>query len=1079
MKTKFNGILTLILVLAVQLCFAQEKSISGIVSDVSGLPLPGVNIVVQGTTNGTQTDFDGKYTINANEGDIIVFSYVGLKNQSVTVGASNTINVTMQEDASVLDEVIVTAQGIRKEKKALGYAVSTVSSEDIEQKADTDIGKILRGKAAGVRITGTGGVSGSGSNIIIRGFSSITGGNQPLFIVDGVPFDGSTGGANQSSSSSAFQSGNVRSGFADIDPNNIESVSILKGLSATALYGGEGRNGVILITTKSGTQSSKKTEITVSQSVFFNKINLPEYQDTYGGGFQNVYGPFFSNWGAPFSGQETIDNAFRTMIMNNFGGVEPSTLFPDRPELDSPTVPYRPIDSQEDFFRTGVISNTSVTVAGGLGDKGTISLAYSHVDDESFIPGNSLNRNNFSLGGSYKMDNKFTVSGKLSFAVTDLVSPFTDASTGSDVSISTAGTGGIASVWNVLYIPRSVTLDTPYQHPTTGESLWYRGGNDRMNPLWVVDNTKDENNTNRVFGNFIASYDFTDWLKISYRLGIDNTNDRTIRVINKGANDGIHPNGYLQTTSSRFTIWDHSLLANIDAQLSEDINLQATVGATTQRREFNRDGSESRDQIIFGLQNHLNFINSSTIIEGTLFASNNTAYQQFSEENNAALYASATVGYKSFLYLNASLRNEWTSTLETENRSQFSPGVSVSFIPTSAFEGLRSTNGLNYLKLRAGYGTSPGFPGPYNTRGVTSLVPNVFQNAAGNGTTTTSVPNFLPNPALKPELSKEFEFGVDGRFLDNRVGFEFTYYNRDTEDQIILRPLAPETGYTSQFTNIGNVINKGFEITADITPVRTDDINWKISGSFSKNESEVQGLDDGEQILYGGIFATPANAAVNGEQLGVIFGTRVLRDDDGNRLVDENGYWIQDPTNGIIGDPNPDWFSTVNNSFSYKNWTLNMQWEYQSGGDIYATTVGALVGRGVVGNFDRSQGIILPGVRQSTGLPNDIQLTATEAYFNNIGFGVDELLIYDASHIRLREASLSYNLPKKWLDKTPFGNVSLTLAGQNLFVRAFNVPKETNYDPELNSLGVGNSQGFDYLTSWNSRRYGMSVKVTF
>ena len=349
----------------------------------------------------------------------------------------------------------------------------------------------------------------------------------------------------------------------------------------------------------------------------------------------------------------------------------------------------------------------------------------------------------------------------------------------------------------------------------------------------------------------------------------------------------------------------------------------------------------------------------------------------------------------------------------------------------------------------------------------------------GTGTTTTSVPNFLPNPDLKPELSKEFEVGVDARFLDNRVGLEFTYYNRDTEDQIILRPLAPESGYTSQFTNIGNVINRGIEISADITPVRTDDINWKITGSFSKNKSEVQGLDDGEQILYGGIFSTPANAAINGEQLGVIIGTRVLRDDAGNRLVDENGYWIQDPSNGIIGDPNPDWFSTISNSFSYKNWTFNMQWEYQQGGDILATTVGALVGRGVVGNFDRSQGVILPGVRQSTGLPNDIQLSATEAYFNNIGFGVDELLVYDASHIRLREASLSYNLPKAFLDKTPFGNVSITLSGQNLFVRAFNTPKEVNYDPELNSLGVGNSQGFDYLTSWNSTRYGMSVKVTF
>ncbi len=1079
MRTKFNGILTLLLALMVQLALAQEKTVKGTVSDDSGIPLPAASIVVKETNAGTSTDFDGNYTITVNQGQTLVFSYVGYKKQEIVVGALSTINATLKAD-NQLEEVIITAQGIKKEKKALGYSVTTVNSEDLEQKADTDIGKILRGKASGVRITGSGGVSGSGSNIIIRGQSSITGGNQPLFIVDGVPFDGSSGGANQSASSGAFQSGNVASRFADIDPNNIESVSILKGLSATALYGGEGRNGVILITTKSGKDANKKMEVTVNQSIFFNSIVLPDYQNTWGNGFQNVYGAFFSNWGSRFDSQATIDNAFRTSIVNNFG-VEPSTLFPGRTDLDTPTVAYRAYDSQEEFFKTGTIVSTSVNVAGAFSDKGSFNASYAHVDDQSFIPNNSLRRDNFSVGGTFKMSNKFTVSGKISLAKTDIRSPFTDASTGSDVTSSTAGTGGVASIWNILYLPRSVDITLPSQHPITGESIWYRGGNDRTNPAWALNNTQDSNSTDRVFTNFVTSYEAADWLTLSYRLGIDSQNTRTRRVINKGSNDGLHPNGYLQTTSERFTIWDHSILASLDKEISEDFAVQATFGATTKRQIFERDGSESRDQIVFGLWNHLNFSNSSTIIEGTVFADNNQTYQTFSEQNNVAAYVSGTISYKNFLYLNTSLRNEWNSTLEQENRSQFSPGVSVSFVPTSAFEGLRSTNGLNFLKLRAGYGTSPGFPGPYNTRGVISLVPNIFQTAGGNGTTTTSIPNFLPNPDLKPELSKELELGIEARFLDNRVGFDFTYYSRDTEDQIIQRPLAPETGYTSTFTNIGNVLNKGFEIGFDITPVRTKDFEFKISGNFTQNESEVKGLDDGEQILYGGIFATPANAAINGQPLGVIVGGQIARDANGNRLVGEDGYWIQDPQNGVIGDPNPDWFTTVNTGLTWKNLTFNMQWEYQKGGDIYATTVGALIGRGLVGDtdFDRTQGIVLPGTRQATGQPNDIQLTATEAYFNNIGFGIDEVLIYDATHIRLREASISYRLPKKWLDRTPFGNVSFTVSGQNLFVKAFNTPDSVNYDPELNSLGVGNSQGFDYLTSWNSRRYGMSVKVTF
>ena len=1080
MRTKLNGILTLLLALVVQVSLAQEKTVSGTVTDPSGLPLPGVNIVVQGTTNGTQTDFDGNYSIQASAGQALVFTYLGMSPETRTVGAGNTVNVQMTEDAQALEEVVVTAQGIRREKKALGYAVATVGNEDIEEKADTDIGKILRGKAAGVRITGSGGVSGSGSNIIIRGASSITGGNQPLFVVDGVPFDGSSGTANSSNvnGSGDFQSGNTASRFADIDPNNIESVSILKGLSATALYGGEGRNGVILITTKTGQGAAKKMEITATQSIFFNDIVLPKYQDTYGGGFQNVYGPFFSNWGSAFSSQATIPNAFRTMLLNNFG-VEPSTLFPGA--SDDPEVPYRAYDSSGDFFRTGMISTTSISANGAFGDKGYFNTSFSHTDDQGFIPGNRLRRNNISIGGSYNFDNKFSISGKINYARTDIKSPFTDASTGSDVTISTAGTGGIASVWNILYVPRSVDINDPYQHPITGESLWYRGGNDRMNPRWALENTLDQSETDRIFGNFNLGYDFTDWLNVRYRVGIDNQNVRNVRQINKGGNDGIHPNGYLQISTERFTIWDHSILAGIDKQLSEKLSIEGTIGATSQRRVFQRDGVEGRDQIVFGLQNLGNYVNTSAIIEGTLFPGNTLAYQQFTEENNMAVYASTTLGYGGFLYLNGSVRNEWDSTLELDNRAQFSPGVSLSFVPTSAFEGLQSQGGLNYLKLRVGYGTSPGFPGPYNTRNILALTPNAFLSPTLGGTTTTSVSNFLANPELKPELSKELEAGIEARMLNSRLGFEVTYYNRDTEDQIIQRPLAPETGFTSTFTNVGNVVNKGLEVVFDGTPLRTENFDWTISGNWTVNESTVKGLDEGEQVLYGGIFSAPRNAAINDTPLGVIVGGQFLRDDAGNILIDENGYWLQDPENGIIGDPNPDWFMTVNNSIKWKDLTFSMQWEYQHGGDIYATTVGALIGRGITEStdFDRAQGIILPGIRQATGQPNDIALTATEAYFNNIGFGFDEALMYDATHLRLREASITYAMPKKFLDKTPFGSMTFSLIGQNLWVKSFNIPSDINYDPELNSLGVGNSFGFDYLTSWNSRRYGMSVKLTF
>jgi len=1079
MRTNLNGILTLLLAFVVHLSFAQDKTISGKVTDFEGLPLPGVNILVEGTTTGTQTDFDGLYEIRGQEGQALIFTYIGQKDVRVVIGAALNYDVQMQEDAQALEEVVVTAQGIKQEKKALGYAVTTVDSEELESRADTDIGKILRGKAAGVRITGTGGVTGSGTNIVIRGASSITGNNQPLFIVDGIPFDAGSNTANQDASSGSFQSANVASRFADLDPNDIENVNILKGLSATAIYGSAGRNGVILITTKTGASSNKKFEVSVNTSMFFNDVVLPDYQNNWGNGFQNVYGAFFSNWGANFASQRTIPNAFRNMLLNNFG-VEPSVLFPDRADLDSPEQVYRPYDSQKAFFRTGAISTISVTAAGSF-EKGNYSVSYGNTQDQGFIPNNRLIRNNFSVGGTYKFDNKLTVSGKLNYVQNDISSPFTDASTGSDVTSSTAGTGGVSSIWNILYLPRSVDITEPSQHPITGESLWYRGGNDRTNPVWTLNNTVSTNNTNRAFGAFNVKYDIADWINVNWRTTLDNAVTSSERSINKGSNDGLHPNGYLQTTVANNTIWDHTLFASVNKSLGENWGINGSLGFTARRIVFERQGNESRDQIVFGLQNHANYVNHSPIIEGTAFPANTVAYQRETESNNPAVYATATAGYKGWLFLTANAREDWFSGLEKDNRAQFSWGASASWIPTLTFADIRSQNGLNYLKVRASYGTAPGFPGLYRTRNILNLNPAAFQSANGATVTTTSVDNLLANSNLTPELSEEIEAGIEARFLDNRLGFDFTYYTRETKDQIINRPIPPESGFTTTTVNAGNVTNKGVELAFDGVPVQSENWTWNINGNYTINESTVSGLQEGEQIYVGGIFNVPSNQAINGQPLGVILGSAVLRDDAGNRLINENGYWIQDPENRIIADPNPDWFMTIGTSLRFKSLTLSMQWEYQNGGDIVSTTIGAITGRGLSQetDFDRTQSIILPGIRQSTGQPNDIQTTATEAYFNNIGFGTDELTVFDASHIRLRELSLAYTMPTKFLDKTPFGSLIVTLVGQNLWVDAFNTPDSINFDPELNSLGVGNSNGLDYLTSWNSRRYGLNLKLTF
>ena len=1058
MKTKFSGFLTLLLAFVVQLSFAQERSISGVISDETGQPLPGVNVIVEGTSTGTQTDFDGNYVITAADGQVLVISYVGYATQRLTVQSNMTSSFQLSPDGE-LDEVVIVAQGISREKKSLGYAVTTIASEEIQDKAQTDVGRLLQGKSPGVRITSTGGVAGSGTNIIIRGYSSISGGNQPLFIVDGVPFASDTNQLNSFVSSS-----NTASRFGDLDPNSIASISVLRGLSATALYGEEGKNGVILITTKKGGGRASKTEVTVSSSLFLNEIRLPDYQDDWGNGFFNDYGPFFSNWGSRFDSQATIPNSYLGMLRGN-GYVDnlATELFPNRPDLNSETIEYRPFDSQEEYFRTGTIQNTSVSLAGGSAE-GSYLMNYSHLEDEGFIPGNTVRRNNLSIGGSMKLSNKFTINGKLNYAKFDKKSPMTDASFGSDVFGA-----GIASIWNVLYTPRSVDLQGyPFQHPVTGESLWYRANNGRTNPLWTSANTLDNSLSNRVFGNAFVGYDVTDRFNVAYRFGLDYYTEDQTRAVQRGSQDGAFPFGYLRTATIQNTILDHTLLLTLDKiNLFNEINASAVVGVNLRRREsrFQSVTSDRQLENAFGLLRHNVFENTD--------GANST-----SEINNQAIYANVTMDYDNWAFLNISARNDWASQFEQEERSVFSYGASLSLDITNAIEGLND-GALDYLKVRAAYGQAPGFAAPYSTRPNLALNSEAF-NLGGTNIASNFVQNFLPNPGLRPEVSTEIEFGLEARFFKRRLSFEATYYNKDTEDQIINRPIPSETGFTSFADNFGNVNNEGVEIGFTVVPFRNDDWLWDLSGSYNINENIVTDTQ-GQIVQIAGFGGGLGNYAIEGEAFGIIQGSVVERDANGNFLVDDNGDYLVATDNAIIGDPNPDWTLSVVNGVSYKNWNLTAQVEYQHGGDMFARTVNTLLARGLTEdtNFDRLQSFVLPGVNANTGAPNTVNIAATDAYFTNYGLGAQEFNVYDMTHIRLREVALGYTFPSEFLDKTPFGSLSVTLQAYNVFVDAVNVPDSINFDPDINSVGVGNGQGFDFLTSWNSRRFGGSVKLTF
>lgn len=1072
MKKRLQGLLILFTVLVVQISFAQTNTITGTVVDNDGVPLPGVNIVVQGTSTGTQTDFDGKYTIQADPGAILSFTYVGFAPQSVKVVADEVINITMLQGES-LEEVVVTAQGIRREKKALGYSVSSVGSDQLEQRSEGDVARVLSGKASGVTITAAGGMSGSGTNVVIRGLSSFSGSNQALFVVDGIPF------ASDTNASGDFISGNTGSSrFLDLDPNNIANVEVLKGLAAATLYGTQGKNGVILITTKAGAAKAgkKKTEITVSQT--YNTLelaSLPDYQNEYGNGFDQSFGWFFSNWGPSFreggvsgwGNQPAIDE--NATLEHPYSTTAIAATRAAFPELQGARYDWKPYDSVEEFFSPGYSSNTSVNINGASADgKSSFNANLGYLDEESFVPGNSLTRTNFSVGGRSQLSNKFTVSGTMNYSRTDYSTPPVAASRGN-------GTLGLSLFANVFFTPRSVDLmGLPFQNPIDGSSVYYRNGNDIINPRWIGANIKNTQLTNRVFWNASVSYEINDNLDLTYRGGADFYNERNVQYSNKG---GVEFTGaifgYLNTYDNNNIIWDHYAALNGAYDLSDKLGMTFNVGATTRSTEFDQQGVASTGQIVFNVQRHFNYANQTPI--------------QFTEKRNiVGVLGQATFDYDNFLFLTASTRTDWVSNLTTENNSQSYPSVSASFLPTSAFPSLKS-DALNYLKLRVGLGQSATFPTGYPTVGIVEQNTQVYGD--GGGITTNQIAGFRANPDLKPELLSEYEVGFESRLLDNRVSFDFTYFDRVTKNLIVREPLSPSTGFTFTQSNVGEIQGDGIEIDASIDWIRSADptgFNWKTQVNFSTYNPVVTEQEQ-DAIIYAGStqLFIGGNAAIKGQPLGAIVGTAIDRDENGNFLINSAGnYVISEQDNDgnipVIGDPNPDYTMNLINTLSYKNFNLGFQFSHIKGGDIMSSTIGVLLGRGLITEtLNRENTYILPGVSQSTGEPNNVQINNSTYYFNNLLFGPAELKVYDASVLRLQELSFGYTFPSKFLDKTPFGALSITAQGFNLWYDAYNTPKGANFDPNVQGAGIGNSQGFDFINGPSARRYGLSIKASF
>jgi TonB-linked SusC/RagA family outer membrane protein len=1056
MRLKLNRFLVLLFALISQLALSQEKTISGIVSDASGLPLPGVNVVVKGTTKGVQTDFDGKFKIKAKEGETLVFSFLGMRTIEKSAGAN--MNVKLSDDSVSISEVVVTAFGIKRNPKDLGYAVSTVKAEDLTENSEPDLSRALSGKVAGVNVNFSTGVAGASNQITIRGISTFSGNSQPLIIVDGIAYDNS----QVTSSSQVTGGGGYQSGLASLDPNDIATVNVLKSSAAAALYGSRAVNGVIVVTTKSGSAgktSKSKLSVNVGLGTYFENIsNLPEYQNTYGAGTNFNYANANGSWGPRFDSLATIPT-WPTL----------RAAFPDR---FGPTVKYEAKPNNvKDLFRTGLVSDQTFGF-NFANQEGGFGLTVSKLNQEGYIPFNNFGRISVATGGNFKIGEKFSFGANLSYSNTDQVGGFFGENQFNGSSSSFART---------LYLARNWDLNLPYEDPRTGASVTPNGVQ-FDHPLWAWEHDQIITDTHRTVLGTNFGYNFNKNITATYRVGYNRYNlvRDEIRDLGSRAGNGL---GSLQRDEFTNEDLESTFLVNLNYKLSEDFGLTTILGNNIlQNKIFENQnlGTEFTIPKIFTLKNAKNLVSN---------------FDDRSQKRNVGLFADLTFSFRDYFFINATGRNDWSSSLPKDNNSYFYPSVNASFVLTDAFK--IDNPIVSYAKLRGGY-AKVGRDAAAEFLSATYFLDIPFNSNPLIGTPDPNNAGLLTyaDQKLTPEFTNELELGVDLELFNKRAIVDFTYYDKKSTNVITPVAVATSTGFDRFNTNVGELENKGIEIGLTLVPLKSDNFKWTLFTAFTKNKNTVIKIADGVDRFN--LLANTPSFAIVGESFGAFYGTRFARDANGNFLINRDGGGIiQAPEPGVIGDPNPDFKVSFTNTIAYKGFSLRGQFDWKQGGDIQSSTIESLLGRGVTKDTeDREKSFIIPGfygnndgtpILDASGnqIPNTVQLSANELYFSPAGGNtfavnsVDEATVYDGTVFRLRELNLTYDFPSKLLNKSPFANVSLSFVGNNLWYFAPNVPKYTNFDPEVTSLGLSRAQGIEITSAPTAKRYGFRINLTF
>ena len=1056
---------------------AQERSITGkVISAEDGTPLPGVNVVLKGTSTGTVTDADGGFSLSVpSNGGTLIFSFIGLTSQEVEIGDKSIVDVQMAQDVQQLGEVVVTAAGIERERKSLGYRLESVSGSKVQQVSEADPLRALQGKVAGVNIIASSGVPGSSTRITMRGNRSLLGNNQPLIVVDGIPYDNS----QTSTSNQLVGGGAYGSGLAAIDPNNIETMNILPpGGAGAALYGVRAANGVIVITTKTGTSraSRKGLEIAVNSSFSMEEISgLPDYQNKYGTGTGFIYGQVNGSWGAPFQSAVSYPTITTIPLWTDI-----AAAFPDR----DPNVPYQAYPNNvKDYFNKGTLWDNSITLSGG-NEKSNFTTTISRTDQKGIVPSSGFERTNISVGANTILANKVTIGGTMSFNNKVQHGPPGGAS-------NAIGNGSAFA--RIMYLGRNWNLQgEPYENPLTKQSIFFVARTQATNPYWSAKYDGFETKENRVIGNLNFGYDFTDWLNLSYRIGITHFDQKNQEWFRPGGR-AVGGVGSVTDDYVSFTEIESFLMLNFNKQLSDDLTFKAFVAHNINQRTNDQQsytGTGLVDFNIIDIDNTTDVLNNGGI---------------YTRRRLIGLLGEAQLQYKDYLFLTVNGRNDWSSTLPAANRSFFYPAVSLAFQFTDALN--MSSDFLSSGKIRASWSKVGNDASPYllnttytlNPQFVTQSVQFPFKGTPGS--TLGGIPgtaDVVSDPNLTPEFTTAIELGTQLQFFNNRASLDLAVYKSTTTNGIAFQSLPAVSGFTNYLTNFGDVSNKGIEIGLNITPIsRPSGFRWDINANFTHNKNVVEKLAPGvDEIVVRNLFGGGITPVLRpGEEYGIMRGSVDARDDEGNLLIDpSNGQLIRALDPAIVGNPNPDFIAGLTNTFSFKGVSLSALFDWRQGGDVYSTTLLSQLGRGVTKDTEnRELNYIIPGVigdvntgepildAEGKKIPNDIQIEVNDLYFGET-FAVnsaDEWNVFDATVFRLREVSLGYTLPKGLLSKTPFGTASITVTGRNLWYNAPNTPKHSNFDPETSTFGTQNAQGFEFDNVPSVRRYGVNLRLTF